>query len=446
MMASTDMNCTASPSKKNGIFPPLDYRTTTQVFIEVALASTILTLAALGNFLMIFVMNRKKQLRTIPNLFLMNLSIGNFLLAVTILPVFVWTLQRGKWTFSMLFCVIQGYQTYLLLALTLFTLTAISLSRYVLVCYPNRYRKTFDKRLVLKILGFIWVICTLSSAPPLFGWGYYSFNTRTALCHTDNSSYSYKITANTFMLLDIIIVIFCNVKIVRTVNGHRRRILENVVTKELKEEESQFNIAGEADTNTKQSNKLFKELSCNSLDGQGSEKFHANVHLGLCEDRSGVVAVKFAFSSQKQRCVLNGRKRGFNTRNKLEGTVHLQRINYVDQSNAVCLSKNTALMENATESKHQLQTRESRGEDIHITRTISLIIFVFCFCWLPCFIMDTLEAFGVFPSRIVRMAGIYLIFLDSVVCPFIYGVRNRKIRKAVMEMLRCECCCQSKAL
>lgn len=440
-MASTNMNCTANPLKQNGIFPPLEYRTTTQVFIEVALATTILILAVFGNFLMIFVMCGKRQLRTIPNLFVMNLSIGNFLLAVTVLPVFVWTLQRGKWTFSKMFCVIQGYQSYLLFALTLFTLTAISLSRYMLVCHLNRYRELFDKRLVLKILGFIWIICTLSCAPPLFGWGYYSFNARTALCHTDNSSYSYKITANTFMLLDIIIVIFCNVKIARAVTCHRKRITVNVVTKKLKDGESQFKMAGEADTNAKQSNKLlFKDLNSDSLSGQKSKKLHANVHLGLCEDRSGVIPVKFTFLSQKQQSALNGGRQDIKTVNNLEGTLHLHQISSTNQSNAICLSKNSTPTKHAKESTHQLQTRETRGEDIHITRTVSLIVFVFCFCWLPCFIMDTLDAFGVFPPRSLRMAGIYLIFMDSVVCPLIYGVRNRKIRKVVMEVLKCEFC------
>lgn len=108
----------------------------------------------------------------------------------------------------------------------------------MLVCYFNRYWELFDKRLVLKIFGFIWIICILSCILLFFGWGYYSFNVWMVLCYIDNSSYFYKIIVNIFMLLDIIIVIFCNVKIVRVVICYCKRIIVNVVIKKLKDGES----------------------------------------------------------------------------------------------------------------------------------------------------------------------------------------------------------------
>ena len=428
-------NTTKSSLKSTSVFPPLDYRSTAQVVVEVAFACIILVSAALGNFLMMLVMYKKKQLRTIPNIFVLNLSVGNFLLAVTVLPVFAWTLEKGEWTFGATLCVIQGYQNYILFALTLFTLTAISLNRYMLICYPNKYRVIFDKKLVLKIICCIWICCVASCSPPLFGWGHYSFNPRTALCHTDNTSSSFKITANIFMLIDIIIVVFCNVKIVKVVNGHRRKIAarQTFSMTELPKEGKQGITKEMPDTSRKQRAKVsFKDF--NSLGAQKEQKkWQTKEHLGPSDNQSGIIAVRFVYVCQKQEdCTAEDIKSiDFNAVNKHER-------GHYDSSHAVCFnSKNTT--EQAVESKHeQLQTKEARGDDIHITRTISLIVFSFCFCWLPCFIMDSMDACGVFPPRNVRMAGIYLIFLDSVVGPFIYGIRNRKLRKAFMEVLRCD--------
>ena len=433
------MNHTAKPLKSKSIFPPIEHRSTAQVVAEVGITSVILVAAALGNFLMILVMYKKRQLRTIPNIFVLNLSVGNFLLAVTVLPVFAWTLAKGQWTFSAAFCKIQGYQNYLLFALTLFTLTAISLNRYMLICYPNKYRGIFDKKLVLKIIFAIWICCVVCCSPPLLGWGHYSFNPRTALCHTDNTSYSFKITANTFMLIDIIIVVFCNVKIVRTVNSHRKRIAVKQTCVQ-----SKIALAGENQTDANEINsnnckkyRMKKPVNdFNSLCAQKQKKWRSKEPLGPSDNHSGIVTVKFIYVSQKQQqdCLPEGeRSEGFNTLNKLQGD-HLQ-ASY-DASHAVCFSKATT--EQTMESQQQLQTKEVRGDDIHITRTISLIVFVFCFCWLPCFVMDSMDAAGVFPPRDVRMAGIYLIFLDSVVGPFIYGIRNRKLRKAFVEVLKCD--------
>lgn len=428
------MNHTAKPLKSKSNFSSLDYRTTAQVVAEVGLASMILSAAAMGNFLMMLVMYKKKQLRTIPNIFVLNLSVGNFLLAVTVLPVFVWTLEKGQWTFSAAFCEIQGYQNYLLFALTLFTLTAISLNRYMLICYPNKYRGIFDKKLVLKIICCIWILCVVCCSPPLFGWGHYSFNPRTALCHTDNSSYSFKITANTFMLIDIIIVVFCNVKIVRTVNSHRKRIAVKQSFFQSKATLAGENqgAAKEIDTNKKHRKKPFNDF--NSLGARKQNKWRTKEQLGPSDNHSGIIAVRFIYVSQKQQDGALEEEKDFNTVNKREGD-DLQGSGY-DGSHALCFSKITT--EQTMESQQQLQTKEVRGDDIHITRTISLIVFVFCFCWLPCFVMDSMDAAGVFPPRNVRMAGIYLIFLDSVVGPFIYGIRNRKLRKAFMEVLKCD--------
>ena len=422
------MNNTARPLKSRSIFPPLHDRTTAQVIIEVGFASLILVLATLGNFLMMLAMYKKKQLRTIPNLFVLNLSVGNFLLAVTVLPVFVWTLEKGHWTFSAAFCVIQGYQNYLLFALTLFTLTAISVNRYMLICCPNKYRTIFDKKLVLKIICCIWVCCVVSCSPPLFGWGRYSFNPRTALCHTANTSYSFKITANTFMLIDIITVVFCNVKIVKAVNAHRSKIA-------VKQEFAQRNLplakkirgGGVTDKNV--------DIKTVNVAQKLQKKCRTKEQLGPSDNHCGVSAVRIVFVSEKHRdCTPKGKKpTDLNAVNELEED-HFQQPHYPD-SRVVCCSKITT--ERTMESKQQLETKEIRGDDIHITRTISLIVFVFCFCWLPCFVMDSMDAAGVFPPRNLRMAGIYLIFLDSVVGPFIYGIRNRKLRKAFVEVLKC---------
>ena len=434
------MNNTAKPLKSTSVFPPLDDRTTAQVVFEVGFASLILVLAALGNFLMMLVMYKKKQLRTIPNIFVLNLSVGNFLLAVTVLPVFVWTLEKGHWTFSAVFCVIQGYQNYILFALTLFTLTAISVNRYMLICSPNKYRRIFDKKLVLKIICCVWICCIVSCSPPLFGWGHYSFNPRTALCHTDHTSYSFKITANTFMLVDIITVVFCNVKIVKTVNAHRRKIA-------VKQELAQSNltlaeriyggvVTKESGADKNLGNKTFN--MSNSLGAQKHKKCYTKEQLGPSDNHYGVSAVRIIFVSEKHRdCIPKKEEKptDFNAVNKIElEEDNLQQLHYAD-SQVVCSSKITT--EQTMESKQQLQTKDIRGDDIHITRTISLIVFVFCFCWLPCFVMDSMDAAGVFPPRNVRMAGIYLIFLDSVVGPFIYGIRNRKLRKAFVEVLKC---------
>lgn len=148
----------------------------------------------------------------------------------------------------------------------------------------------------------------------------------------------------------------------------------------------------------------------------------------LSGNESGIISAKFIYLSQKRQdsSTLEEKVQDGSTANRLDEGRERRYATFCVDTNATEPLPNT-----------KSQARELRGEDIHITRTISLIVFVFCACWLPCFLMDTMDAFGVFPPRNARMAGIYLIFMDSVAGPFIYGIRSRKLRTAFVEVLKC---------
>ena len=76
-----------------------------------------------------------------------------------------------------------------------------------------------------------------------------------------------------------------------------------------------------------------------------------------------------------------------------------------------------------------------RGEDVHIARTVSVIVALFCLCWVPNAILDILVSRGVHVNRELRMFGVYLMFLDLVINPIVYEMRNREIRNMVKRLL-----------
>ena len=388
-------------------FPPaLEDRSIAQTIFEVSFASLILIVAALENFLMLFVLYRRRDLRTIPNLFVLNLSVGNFLLAVTVLPVFVATLAKGKWLFSETFCKIYGYQSNLLFAITLFTITAISLNRYVLIRYLSKYKRIFNVKLVLQIICGIWICCAILSSAPLIGWGHFSFNAQTAMCHTDTSGSSFKITADAFMLVDITTVVFCHVRIVQTVKAHRRKITANLIyarNSAPKEEWHKIDETCNRENKDNTSPPPKQRAIGNDYEGnQISRRLQRQHSSNLQEKQDNVVAATASVNPNEKDIV----------------TVLFKR-------------------ENKEQQPRGPHTRELRGDEIHITRTTSLIVLVFCVCWLPSFFLDSMESFGVFAPRILRLAGIYLIFLDSVLGPFIYAMRVRKLKKALINVLKC---------
>ncbi|XP_078371179.1 G-protein coupled receptor 161-like [Oculina patagonica] len=80
--------------------------------------------------------------------------------------------------------------------------------------------------------------------------------------------------------------------------------------------------------------------------------------------------------------------------------------------------------------------QELRGHDVHIARTVSVIVVLFCLCWGPNATLDILVSRGVHVAREVRMFGVYMMFLDLVINPAVYGARNREIRHVVKRFFR----------
>ena len=78
--------------------------------------------------------------------------------------------------------------------------------------------------------------------------------------------------------------------------------------------------------------------------------------------------------------------------------------------------------------------QELRGEDVHIARTVSVTMGLFCLCWVPNAILDILVSRGVNVAREVRMFGVYMMFLDLVINPAVYGIRNKEIRNMVKRL------------
>ncbi|XP_031555602.1 rhodopsin, GQ-coupled-like [Actinia tenebrosa] len=196
-----------------------------QVIVETLISILIAFFSISGNTLVFLAVYRDASLRTVPNAFIISLAITDFLFATTRQPMFIHTLLVGHWDFSDAVCQFQGFQGYNLFAATLFTLSAISISRFCLIVYPLHYKSIFSKKSVPRVIACIWVFSVLLCIGPLFGWGEYKFDTQGSICTFDHkSSKSYHILTNTIVQVNVVILIFCYVMIFRTVRAHQRRI------------------------------------------------------------------------------------------------------------------------------------------------------------------------------------------------------------------------------
>ncbi|XP_028417688.1 tachykinin-like peptides receptor 99D [Dendronephthya gigantea] len=122
-------------------------------------------LAVFGNALALWILRMKPELRTLTHAFLTNLVIADLLLAL-LTPLEAVATFSATYVLGDYGCKIQRTSLYFFYAASILTLTAISLERYVAICYPIQY-DDFKKRKT-RIIAFIWFASAFLIIPHVY--------------------------------------------------------------------------------------------------------------------------------------------------------------------------------------------------------------------------------------------------------------------------------------
>ncbi|XP_056243558.1 dopamine receptor D4a isoform X2 [Seriola aureovittata] len=123
-----------------------------------------------GNLLVCLSVFTEKALKTTTNYFIVSLAVADLMLAVLVLPLFVFSeFQDGVWTLSTTVC--DGLMTMdvMLCTASIFNLCAISIDRFIAVLIPLNYnRKHVDLRQTV-LLSATWILALAVASPVMFG-------------------------------------------------------------------------------------------------------------------------------------------------------------------------------------------------------------------------------------------------------------------------------------
>jgi hypothetical protein len=122
----------------------------------------------LGNIMVIAVVIRHRSMRTLTNMFLVNLAIGDFLVIVICMPLTLGSLVYHNWVYGASMCKLTPFVQGVSVAVSVLTLLAISLDRFLAILKPMKARIIFSKRTVKFILGAIWLLAIALFVPMLF--------------------------------------------------------------------------------------------------------------------------------------------------------------------------------------------------------------------------------------------------------------------------------------
>lgn len=133
------------------------------VVVLAILYGSISIIAIIGNGLVILVIAKDKRMQTVTNIFIGNLAIADVIIGLFTTPFQFHPALVQRWDFPSFMCKIAPSFKILSVSVSVFTLTIISLDRYVAVIYP--LKAGLSKSIAFICLAFIWGLSIGTSFP-----------------------------------------------------------------------------------------------------------------------------------------------------------------------------------------------------------------------------------------------------------------------------------------
>ncbi|CAF0734553.1 unnamed protein product [Adineta ricciae] len=136
---------------------------TYQEWICIILYVIVFIVGTIGNLLVIIVIQRNRSMRTVTNMFIMNLAAADLLVLVFCLPATVVQDVTKTWFFGLALCKFVNYVQNMSVSVSVLTLMAISIERYQAIVHPLKFSGTKQRARIL-ILS-VWILSILLVLP-----------------------------------------------------------------------------------------------------------------------------------------------------------------------------------------------------------------------------------------------------------------------------------------
>ncbi|TRY61235.1 hypothetical protein TCAL_03201 [Tigriopus californicus] len=127
--------------------------------------STMIVSAIFGNLVVFWIVLAHRRMQNVTNYFLVNLSLADLMMSC-LNTIFNFIFMKNRtWIFGSVYCTINNFIAYLSVAVSVFTLMAISIDRYIAIVRPLKPR--MSKTCARIFLLAIWVTSSILSLPSL---------------------------------------------------------------------------------------------------------------------------------------------------------------------------------------------------------------------------------------------------------------------------------------
>ncbi|XP_066974459.1 G-protein coupled receptor moody [Macrobrachium rosenbergii] len=447
-----------------------------------------------GNLITIIALIKSKKLRNATAVFIVNLTFSDLLFGVFNLPLAASLFGHRAWVHTSFLCLLFPILRYGLLAVSVFTVLAITINRYVMIAHQRIYGKMYTKISIAFMVLATWIGAFGALVPTLLGvWGTFgldaSIGSCTILPDADGNSPKGFLFVFAFVLPCLAICvcyarIFCIVHkaYVKTHSHQKRPSIANSNCNSSKPSPSskdqlsfqalqhpELNIQAEIPTvhnsllrgtfqspkNNISQNAQEKEMKAINLGHRYSLKssaLHLYRDVSLGTPQHSLYEANDISNSQTQQKTLTHSTLTHDERSFTDTEISLS-------SEAV--SPITDILETKVRAERRLSEKSSKNTNnspfqgtirrrraaslINRPQTLSakdrrllkmiLVIFIsFVACYLP---ITFVKILGMDDNPVLNTLGLLLIYMTTCINPIIYVLMSSEYRQAYVSLLQC---------
>ncbi|NXP27728.1 GHSR protein, partial [Scytalopus superciliaris] len=125
----------------------------------------LFVIGIIGNLMTMLVVSRFRDMRTTTNFYLSSMALSDLLIFLC-MPLDLFRLwQYRPWNFGDLLCKLFQFISESCTYSTILNITALSVERYVAVCFPLRAKVIITKGKVKLVILFLWAVSFISAGP-----------------------------------------------------------------------------------------------------------------------------------------------------------------------------------------------------------------------------------------------------------------------------------------
>ncbi|KAI3367535.1 hypothetical protein L3Q82_026388 [Scortum barcoo] len=145
--------------------PPLNYYSI-PLLTAITIACTLLFLVGVsGNVMTILVVSKYRDMRTTTNLYLCSMAVSDLFIFLC-MPLDLYRMWRYRpWRFGDALCKLFQFVSESCTYSTILSITALSVERYLAICFPLRAKALVTKRRVRALILLLWTVSLLSAGP-----------------------------------------------------------------------------------------------------------------------------------------------------------------------------------------------------------------------------------------------------------------------------------------